>query len=91
MTNIRENIKSSNVQTHIKNAFAIINEFLHSPYVEKVLEILPEPKPAKGYIRNVRYRTTPAHDNRIDIINALVKVSLTNKKQLEELEKLTSL
>ncbi len=90
MTNIKEKTTSANVQSHIETAFAIIEEFLPSPYVDKVLEILPEPKPKAGYIRNVRHRTTPAHDNRIDIINALVKVSLANKAQLQELKALTT-
>lgn len=90
MTNIKENTTSTNMQTHIEKAFKIIDEFLPFPYVDRVLEILPEPKPAKGYIRNVRARVTPNHDNRIDIINALVEVSLENKKQMKKLQELTS-
>lgn len=90
MTNIEENITPTNMQMHIENAFKIINEFLPRPYVEKTLSILPEPKPSKGYIRNVRYRVTPNHDNRIDIINALVEVALDNKKEIKKLQDLAS-
>lgn len=90
MTNIREKITVSNVKTHIEKAFDIINEYLPSPYVDKVLALLPEPKPKKSYVRNVRYRITPAHDKRIDIINALLEVAKENKAAIDKLIENTS-
>lgn len=90
MTNIKEKITVSNVKVHIEKAFEIINEFLPSPYVDKVLALLPEPKPKKSYIRNVRYRVTASHDNRIDIINALLQVAKDNKAAIEKLIESTS-
>ena len=90
MTNIKEKTTDSNVKVHIEKAFEIINEFLPSPYVDKVLAILPEPRPKKSYIRNVRHRVTPSHDNRIDIINALLEVAKENKALIERLIKNTS-
>jgi len=90
MTNIKEKTTVSNLQEHIERAFEIINEYLPSPYVDRVLALLPEPKPKKGYIRNVRYRVTPAHDNRIDIINALLEVAKENKLEIEKLIKNTT-
>ena len=90
MTNIKQKVTLSNVKTHIEKAFEIIDEFLPSPYVDKVLAILPEPKPKKSYVRNVRYRVTAAHDNRIDIINALVQVAKDNKAAIEKLIESTS-
>jgi hypothetical protein len=90
MTNIKQKVTLSNVKTHIEKAFEIIDEFLPSPYVDKVLAILPEPKPKKSYVRNVRYRVTAAHDNRIDIINALLQVAKDNKAAIEKLIESTS-
>lgn len=90
VTNIKQNMKDANVKVHIEKAFVIINEFLPSPYVDRVLAILPEPKPKKSYIRNVRYRVTASHDNRIDIINALLEVAKENKAAIEKLIKNTS-
>jgi hypothetical protein len=90
MTNIKQKVTLSNVKTHIEKAFEIIDEFLPSPYVDKVLAILPEPKPKKSYVRNVRYRVTAAHDNRIDIINALLQVAKDNKAAIEKLIENTS-
>lgn len=90
MTNIKEKITVSDVKVHIEKAFEIINEFLPSPYVDKVLALLPEPKPKKSYIRNVRYRITASHDNRIDIINALLQVAKDNKAAIEKLIENTS-
>lgn len=89
MTNIKQNASNSNVKMHIEKAFEIINEFLPSPYVDKVLALLPEPKPKKSYIRNVRHRVTAAHDNRIDIINALLEIAKENKAEIEKLIKNT--
>lgn len=90
MTNIKEKITASDVKVHIEKAFEIINEFLPSPYVDKVLALLPEPKPKKSYVRNVRYRITASHDNRIDIINALLQVAKDNKAAIEKLIESTS-
>lgn len=90
MTNIKQKVTVSDVRTHIEKAFEIINAYLPSPYVDKVLALLPEPKPKKSYIRNVRYRVTAAHDNRIDIINALVEVAKDNKSAIEKLIENTS-
>jgi hypothetical protein len=90
MTNIKEKTTDSNLKDHIEKAFEIINEFLPSPYVDKVFALLPEPKPKKSYIRNVRHRVTPAHDNRIDIINALLQVAKDNKATIEKLIQNTS-
>jgi hypothetical protein len=81
---------NTDVKIHVEKAFEIINAFLPSPYVDKVLAILPEPKPKKGYVRNVRHRVTASHDNRIDIINALLEVAKENKATIEKLIKNTS-
>lgn len=90
MTNIKEKVTVPNVQAHIEKAFEVINEYLPSPYVDKVWAILPEPKPKKSYIRNVRYRVTASHDKRIDIINALLEVAKENKAAIEKLIENTS-
>ena len=81
MTNIKENLKQSDVHSHIELAFVIIDQHLPSPYVEKVLAELPEPKPSKGYIRNVRYKINDCHLNRVDIVNALLAVSKKNEAE----------
>lgn len=90
MTNIKEKLTDSDIKAHIEKAFEIIDVYLPSPYVEKVWALLPEPRPKKSYIRNVRYRVTPAHDNRIDIINALLLVAKENKANIEKLIENTS-
>lgn len=68
-----------NMRLHIKKAFAIIDEFLPYRYVDKVKKIHDAPE---GSIRNVRN----ARCGNVQIVNALLKVALKEKKHLEEME-----
>lgn len=85
MTNIKQKTKQPNMHLHIEKAFVIIDKHLPSPYVEKVLSKMASPKPAKGYIRNVRARINDCHLNRIDIVNALLDVAKENQFEKEKL------
>lgn len=83
--------KTNDVQMHIDNAFEIIDEFLPTQYVDKVLEKLPEnTSTTKGVIRNIRNRTNKNASRRIDVLNALVEVALENKMDLEKLKIITT-
>jgi hypothetical protein len=70
------------MQTHIENAFVIIDAYLPKRYVNLVLEKLKEDSSInKESIRNVRNKKS----NRIEIIKAMVEVAKDNKKLLENL------
>lgn len=84
MTNIMNNTKPDDMQIHIDNAFGIIDEYLPSTYVERVLEKIPKHTPSKSVIRNIRMRLSV----RIEVINALVEVALENKSEIEKLKKI---
>ena len=82
MTNIIENKKQSDVQTHINSAYQIIDEYLPRNYVDRVLEKLKENPPSKGVIRNVKAKL----NIRLEILNAMVEVALEDKAQIESLK-----
>ena len=87
MTNILNNTKGKDVQSHIAKAYTIIDEFLPFNYVEDVLQKLPKGTSiTKSIIRNVKKK----HSCRLDVLNAMVEVALDNKKQLARLKKLTA-
>lgn len=77
MTNITKRISSKNVHLHIDKAFAIIDEYLPFPYVDKVQKLV---KSSSGTIRNVKSQKK----GNIKIIEALLKVALENKKQIDK-------
>lgn len=77
MTNISKRKTSKNVHLHIDKAFAVIDEFLPFPYVERVKKYA---EGSSGTIRNVRSK----REGNIKIIEALLKVALENKKQIEK-------
>jgi len=77
MTNISKRKTSKNVHSHIDKAFAVIDEFLPFPYVDRVTKLV---KSSPGTIRNVRSK----REGNIKIIEALLKVALENKKQIEK-------
>lgn len=68
-----------NMHLHITKAFAIIDEYLPYRYVDKVKEIHDAPE---GSIRNVRN----SRSGNVQIVNALLKVALAEKKSMEEME-----
>lgn len=82
MANITNNNKLNDVRLHIDKAFVIIDEYLPSPYVERVIKKFAKDPPSKSIIRNVRSRL----NDRIEVINALVEVALENKAAIEELK-----
>lgn len=86
MTKITNNSIAPDVQLHIDKAFVIIEEYLPTLYVERVIEKIDKNKPSKGVVRNVRAKLIP----RIDVINAMVEVALENKKDIEKLKRLTA-
>jgi len=68
------------MQIHIEKGRKIIDDYLPTEYVDKVLAKLPkEPAISKAIIRNVRSGVT----NRLDILDAMVEVAL-EYKQLRE-------
>lgn len=77
MTNISKRKTSKNVHSHIDKAFAIIDDYLPFPYVDKVQKLV---KGSAGTIRNVKSQKK----GNIKIIEALLKVALENKKQIEK-------
>ncbi|WP_278035865.1 hypothetical protein [Flavobacterium nitratireducens] len=87
MANIGINSNEKDVQMHIEIARKIIDEYLPSTYVEKVLEKLPKGhRYSKKVIRNVRANL----NNRLDVLNALVEVAKENQAQIEKLKILTT-
>lgn len=72
-----------NVRSHINKAFQIIDTYLPYRYVGKVKEICDAPA---GTIRNVRN----ARNGSSEIVEALLKVALEEKKRMEKLEKIIS-
>lgn len=90
MTKIKEKTKQDDMHLHINKAFKFIDAHLPSYYVSKVLEKLPsETTITSGIIRNVRNRTNPNLENRLDIINLLVEVARDNQKEKNKLRKIT--
>lgn len=77
MTNIAKRNTSRNVHLHIDKAFAIIDDYLPFPYVDKVQKLVNR---SSGTIRNVKSQKK----GNIKIIEALLKVALANKKQIEK-------
>lgn len=77
MTNIRKRNTSKNVHLHTDKAFAIIDKYLPCTYVEQVKELVNY---SSGTIRNVRSQK----NGNIKIIEALLKVALLNKKEIEK-------
>jgi len=91
MTNIKEKTTIGDVYSHIIKAFDIIDKFLPKRYVEKVLEKLPQNTTiTSGIIRNVRNRTQPNLESRLEVVNALVEVALENQKYQEKLGSLVT-
>lgn len=75
------------MQLHINKARKIIDEYLPTEYVDKVLAKLPkDTRVSKGTIRNVRNDL----NNRLDVLNAMVEVALDNKKLQDKLKRLTT-
>lgn len=90
MTNIKEKNKQVDMHLYINKAFEFINQHLPKYYVSKVLEKLPDNTSiTSGIIRNVRNKTNPNLNNRIDIINLLVEVAKDNQKEKEKLQQIT--
>ncbi len=70
------------MQVHIDKSRKIIDEYLPTKYVDKVLEKLPgDSKVSKGTIRNVKMNLS----DRLDVINAMVEVALENKELQDKL------
>ena len=87
MTNITNNTKGKDVQSHIDKAYKIIDEYLPFNYVEDVLKKLPKGNSiTKSIIRNVKKKNS----SRLDVLNAMVEVALDNKTQMAKLKKLTT-
>ncbi len=65
------------MQLHIAKAFEVIDAYLPYPYVDKVRKIIDR---SPGTIKNVRC----AREGNIKVIEALLKVALENKKEMEK-------
>jgi hypothetical protein len=86
MTNIIEKNERYDMQLHIEKAFDVIEEHLPHNYVAEVQKKLgPEAKINDGVIRNIRNKLQKVTDNRLNVLNALVEVSLENKAQKDKL------
>ncbi|MBC7642197.1 MAG: hypothetical protein H7174_07650 [Flavobacterium sp.] len=88
MTKIIEKKEKQDVQLHIAKAFVIINEHLPDNYVQEVLEKVPTV--SAGIVRNVRNKCNRITENRLNVVNALVEVALSNKKEKLKLKSLTN-
>lgn len=83
MTNLINKNEKDDVQLHIDTAYEILDNYLPTIYMSKVLEKLPKDKYSKSIIRNVRARL----NLKLDVLNAMVEVALENKNQLDILKK----
>ena len=84
MTKVKKINSRKNMHLHTARAFEVIDEYLPYPYVCKVQKIVEY---SSSSIRNVRSKRA----GNIKIINALLKVSIQNKRELEKLQNLTKL
>lgn len=88
MSKLIKKKKTSNVQTHIDQAYKLIDEFLPGDYVDLVIEKLPNDKQiTKRMIRLVRNQVNTKTNPKLEILNAIVEVALENKNQVEKLKK----
>lgn len=81
MTNISKTKAKKNMHLHTVKAFDVIDAYLPHPYVDKVKQIANF---SSGTIRNVR----STRSGNIQIIKALLKVALKNKRELDKIESL---
>ena len=93
MSNVVENKTQSNMHSHIDKAFKIIEEYLPSTYKGLVLDKMRQSKikeedlPSLRTILNVKNKCN-GYYNQVNIIKALVEVSLDNKVKHENLKEL---
>lgn len=71
-----------NVRSHINKAFLIIDQYLPYRYVDRVKKLCDAPE---GTIRNVR----SSRNGRSEIVEALLKVALEEKKIFDKMNKKT--
>lgn len=87
MTKISKKTKSDNVQSHIKEAFAIIDEHLPERYVPLVMEKLKAAditNITSGTIRNVKSGGAKKCNN-LPVLNAMLEVARDNEREKERL------
>lgn len=90
MTNIKEKNNKTDVHLHIDKAYEKISGKLPTNYVDKVLEIITDDKTlTPGIIRNTKNRVHQYPLSRINVLNALVRISDQYVLELQELENLT--
>ena len=90
MTNIKEKTNKTDVQTHIDAAYVIIGAHLPANYVQLVHEKLNDSSLTDGIIRNIKHRVSKYPATRLNVINALVEISLAHKEEKAKLALLTS-
>lgn len=89
MSKIIKNKQSKDVHSHNEKAYAFIEEYLPSPYVDLVITKMTEKNlkaPSSSNIRNVKNKT----NFRNDILLALVEVAQDNKDNVEKIKMLTA-
>jgi hypothetical protein len=87
MTKVNKKTKPVIVQTHIAEAFKVINEHLPARYVPLVQENLKKQGVTditSGTIRNVRNKGAEECTN-LPVLNALLEVAKAHKAQVERL------
>ena len=85
MTNIKENIETKNMRTHIDSAYKFLEDHLPTRYSLEVKDRLSEKGVvvSRTTITNVRNRT---NDNtRLDVLNELLSLAKEEEKQGEKL------
>lgn len=77
------------MQLHIDNAYKIIDGWLPSNYVNKVLDKLNDKTLTSGIVRNIKNRITEYPKTRLEVLNALVEVAKEHKGQFDKLKENT--
>ena len=88
-TMLQQKKQTKNMHLHIENVYGFLDEHLPYSYVDEVISIMKKKRgvklPSKSTIRKVRSRTSPSHEKRLDILNALVDLAKRNKSDKEKL------
>ena len=79
MTNVRNNTKPDDVQSHIDKAYEYLDKFLPARYATPVVEILKQKNidVTKDIVRNVRTR----NHTRLDVLEGLVEFAKSQGEQ----------
>lgn len=89
MKNLQNKKQKNDVHIHIENGFDIINTYLPTDYLEKVLLKFPKRNDiTKDMISNVR-RKRQNPTNSLDIFKAILEVAVENRDAIQSIAGLT--